>query len=181
MNFNNVIEFYKAFNQPNDINCYSVIIAGKKGQEKYWQWINNYENNLFYLVNDDNPNYILGTATIEDSPILNWHLDYLNIGAIGYEIRPNERRKRYGTHLLTLLLKKCEELGKHEVCISCLENNIASKKIIEHNLGKFEKRFFDDNSGKYGLKYWIKLHPPIKYRAKRLFKQIKNAYTNFGE
>ena len=74
--------------------------------------------------------------------------------------------------LLNLLLLECEKFGMFEVCVSCLKDNIASSEVIKNNKGKLEKEFFDDDTGQYGLKYWIKLHLKISIRAKRLIKRI---------
>jgi len=96
---------------------------------------------MYYLVDDENPNYIIGYCILEDSDILDYHKHYLNEGAIEYGIRPNERNKGYGTTILKLLLAKCEELGMHEVCVSCLKENIYFQKIILNNNGVLEKNF----------------------------------------
>ena len=100
----------------------------------------------------------------------------MNIGNIGYGIRPLERQKGYGTLLLQLLLSECEKFGMHEVCVSCLKENISSSKVIMNNNGILEKEFFDEDSGKYGLKYWIQLHPKISVMTKRFIKRIKTYY-----
>ena len=51
-------------------------------------------------------------------------------GHIGYAIRNTERKKGYGTTLLSLLLSECKELGINQVQIGANSNNIASNKII---------------------------------------------------
>ena len=61
-----------------------------------------------------------------------------------------------------------------EVCVSCLEENIVSKSIIENNNGILEKRFYYDEGDKYALKYWIKLHPKIKNRVRRKINNYKS-------
>jgi predicted acetyltransferase len=58
-------------------------------------------------------------------------------GNIGYVIRPSEYGKGYGTKILQLGIEKAKELGMKEVLISCREDNIASRKIIEKNGGIF--------------------------------------------
>ncbi|MBD3331077.1 GNAT family N-acetyltransferase [Candidatus Peregrinibacteria bacterium] len=74
---------------------------------------------------------------------------------IGYYIRPSARQKGYGTKILELGLIKAKELGLQEVLLTCYESNIASKKIIEKNKGKFQDKVYDEGESK--LKYWIKL------------------------
>lgn len=72
-------------------------------------------------------------------------------GHIGYTIRPTERGKGYGKIMLSELLKKAKEKQIAEVLLTCNENNIASRKVIEYNRGELENIF----AGK--CKYWIKV------------------------
>lgn len=168
MNLNSVKEYYDSFENPwREIGCYAITKINSS-EEEYLRYLFEDEKHLYYLIDDNNPNYIIGFGSIEDSYILDYHKSYLNEGNIGYGVRINERNKGYGTEILRLLLLKCEELGMKEVCVSCHEQNVASKKIIERNRGIFEKRWADDWSGKYALKYWIKLHPNIDNKIKIL-------------
>lgn len=176
MDFSNVQEYYAAFkDKSRDLNSYAIWTVFQ-GEEKYFEYIKTYEKNMYYLVNEDEPNYIIGYGTIEDKGILNYHKEYMNVGNIGYGVRPNERNKGYGTYLLKLLLLECKKLGMHEVCISCLKENAASKHVILNNNGKLEKEFYDDNSGKHGLKYWVVLHPSIPKMIRRYVRQEKYRY-----
>lgn len=172
MNFENVLEYYNSFavNKYKDINNYAIRLV-KEGKEKYYDYITTHEKIevIYYLVDSSNENYIIGFGSIEDSKILDYHEEYLNIGNIGYGVRPNERNNGYGTRILELLLLKCEEKGMSEVCVSCEKGNIASQKIIIKNNGIFEKEFYDDFEGA-GLKYWIKLKPKLSNKIHRLVK-----------
>jgi len=81
-------------------------------------------------------------------------------GHIGYVIRPSERKKGYGTKILSLALKKAKHLGFKKVLITCNEDNIGSKRIIEKNDGIFESKIKVDSgkdSGKIKLRYWINI------------------------
>lgn len=72
-------------------------------------------------------------------------------GHIGYTIRPSERRKGYGKIILRELLKKAKQKNISKVFITCMENNIASRKIIEVNNGRLQDIF-------HGIcRYWIYL------------------------
>ena len=51
-------------------------------------------------------------------------------GHIGYAIRVTERKKGYGTLLLSLLLEECKKLKINHIQIGANSNNIASNKII---------------------------------------------------
>lgn len=55
---------------------------------------------------------------------------------IYYEIEPTFREKGYGTRILRLGLEKARELGLSEVILTCTEENIPSRKIIETNGGE---------------------------------------------
>lgn len=61
-------------------------------------------------------------------------------GHIGYEIRPSERRKGYGKKILELALKKASSIGIKKALITCDNNNIGSRKIIEANGGILQKK-----------------------------------------
>jgi predicted acetyltransferase len=76
-------------------------------------------------------------------------------GHIGYEIRPSRRKQGYGTEILRLGLEKTKELGLQRVLVTCDEDNIGSKKIIEHNGGKFENAIKLEGDHVKKLRYWI--------------------------
>jgi predicted acetyltransferase len=61
-------------------------------------------------------------------------------GHIGYSIRPSKRRVGYGRSILSLTLAQARAMGLKRVLITCDADNIASKKIIEANGGRFERR-----------------------------------------
>jgi len=127
--------------------------------EEYFEWLKrNRVENYYFMIDDSNPNYIIGDCMIN----INIALHSQNMGAISYSIRTTERNKHYGTHMLGLLLNKCQQFGLREVSISCLETNLTSKKVIENNGGKLEKRYFDIKSCEHGLKYLVPLEEPIK-------------------
>ena len=76
-------------------------------------------------------------------------------GHIGYDIRPSERRKGYGTVLLALTLKKAQELGLHEVLVTCDSDNVDSVRIIEKNGGELIGRAVSEHTGKEVNRYRI--------------------------
>ena len=84
---------------------------------------------------------------------LNEHL--LTVGGhIGYAIRPSERQKGYGTEILRQALTEARELGLKKVLVTCSDDNIASKRIIEKNGGVFENTSVTD-AGVVKRRYWI--------------------------
>lgn len=56
-------------------------------------------------------------------------------GHIGYAIRPTERGKGYAKVMLKMLLAEAGEKGIDEVLLTCMEENLASRKVIEANGG----------------------------------------------
>jgi predicted acetyltransferase len=78
-------------------------------------------------------------------------------GHIGYDIRPGERRKGFGTLILRLTLEKAREIGLERVLITCDTDNIASAKIIEKNGGKLAKQLIYEKTGTLISQYWIEL------------------------
>jgi predicted acetyltransferase len=78
-------------------------------------------------------------------------------GHIGYQIRPSQRRKGYGTRQLALCLEEARKLGLNRVMITCDVDNIGSAKIIEHNGGKLASQGISNFSGKMISRYWIDL------------------------
>ncbi len=60
-------------------------------------------------------------------------------GHIGYCIRPTERGKGYGNTILALTLVEARKIGIEKVMLTCNENNIPSRLMIEKNSGVLEK------------------------------------------
>ncbi|MGI8420178.1 MAG: GNAT family N-acetyltransferase [Candidatus Levyibacteriota bacterium] len=78
-------------------------------------------------------------------------------GHIGYDIRPSERGRGYGTKILELVLPKAKELGIPKALVTCNDTNLGSKKIIEANGGVFENSESQGNGLPRKLRYWITL------------------------
>lgn len=72
-------------------------------------------------------------------------------GHIGYGIRPSARGQKYGNRILQEVLKFAQKLGLDKVLLTVDNDNIRSRKVIEHNGGQLEKT---ENNKLY---YWIKL------------------------
>ena len=76
-------------------------------------------------------------------------------GHIGYVIRPSFRRRGYGKEILHLGLAEARQIGLKRVLVTCDENNIGSKKVIESNGGQFENAVEVNGSPILKLRYWI--------------------------
>ena len=56
---------------------------------------------------------------------------------IYYEINEHERGKGYGKEALKLALVEAQKIGFEMVVVTCDQDNLASKRIIEANSGKY--------------------------------------------
>lgn len=87
---------------------------------------------------------------------LNAALEYEG-GHIGYDVRPSERGKGFGTIVLELTLEKAKDLGLDKVLLTCDTENSASAKIIEKNGGKLAGQADSNKNGKQISRYWIEI------------------------
>ena len=78
-------------------------------------------------------------------------------GHIGYFIRPSQRRKGYGTLILTLTLEKARAMGIQRARVTCDTDNIGSARIIESNGGILSGHGISLVNGKRTSQYWIEL------------------------
>jgi predicted acetyltransferase len=109
-------------------------------------------SSTFWLVAD-------GCRIVGTSRLRHWLVPHLEKegGHIGYDIRPSERRKGYGTKLLTLMLVKARDLGLSEVIVTCDSDNVGSMRIIEKNGGQYIGSAVSDHTGKQVNRYRIVL------------------------
>lgn len=70
-------------------------------------------------------------------------------GHAAYAVRKSERKKGYGKLILRELIKKAKGKGIDRLLLTCDNDNIASRKIIEANNGILEKIVDEE------CKYWI--------------------------
>lgn len=71
-------------------------------------------------------------------------------GHIGYDVRPTARRRGYASAMLGEALPVARALGLDQVLVTCDSDNVASRKVIEANGGRYE----DTRDNK--LRYWIR-------------------------
>lgn len=76
-------------------------------------------------------------------------------GHIGYDVRPSMRRRGIGTELLRLALSEARARGIARVLITCDEDNLGSRKVIEHNGGVLAEPIVSSESGERVCRYWI--------------------------
>lgn len=78
-------------------------------------------------------------------------------GHIGYSVAPSERRKGYASQMLASALPVCRELGIQKVLITCLPDNVGSRKTILKNGGVYESTVYQEERDRYLERYWIDL------------------------
>ena len=103
-----------------------------------------------YFIIDNNK--LVGTIDLRHELNDNY---FSRLGHVAYYIKPEERKKGCATKALSLALEKYKKQKIEKVLITCLEDNVASRKVIEKNGGKLEKSFYDDITKKYIQRFWI--------------------------
>jgi len=74
-------------------------------------------------------------------------------GHIGYDVRPSARRRGHATAMLAAALPIARGMGIDRILLTCDEDNIGSRKVIEANGGVRD----DESGGK--LRYWVPTSP----------------------
>ena len=106
---------------------------------------------------DRRPTYSAGMSTRRPSPLGGRRpsrhelTDFLleQGGHIGYSIRPSARRQGHASAALRQVLELAAEMGHERVLLTCDEDNIASRAIIEGVGGEYE----DSRVGT--RRYWV--------------------------
>ena len=70
-------------------------------------------------------------------------------GHIGYSVRPSARRRGHATAALRAALPIARDLGIEQALVTCDEDNVGSRTVIERAGGVYE----DSRAGK--RRYWI--------------------------
>jgi predicted acetyltransferase len=58
-------------------------------------------------------------------------------GHIGYDVRPSARRQGHATAMFATALPFARALGIHEALLTCDDTNVASRRVIEANGGRY--------------------------------------------
>jgi predicted acetyltransferase len=112
---------------------------------------NHVPSSEFYLLADGR---LIGRAGLRHR--LNPGLEILG-GHIGYDVRPSERSRGFGTLILRLALEKARGIKLEKVLLTCDADNAASARIIEKNGGRLDKQIIYEKTGKLISRYWIEL------------------------
>jgi len=120
---------------------------------------------LFVLADMDG--YLYGAVSFRHE--LNSYLEDFG-GHIGYGIRKSEQGKGYGTLQLKLMIDLLKDQDYNYVLVTCDEDNIRSKKVIEHNGGRLEGKIYKHDA--YVLRYYIDIKKEVHRRAYLILSQI---------
>ncbi|MDR2636236.1 MAG: GNAT family N-acetyltransferase [Mycoplasmataceae bacterium] len=130
---NDDVAFYSAMTEElislsNDIKKYIQLKTDARDPNKLMKGY--VAANYYFIVNSEN-NSVVGLCNIRLS------LDAPNLknygGHIGYLIFKQYRGHGYASTACLLSIEECKKLNINPIMISCFENNLASKKIIEKN------------------------------------------------
>ena len=145
------------------------VVSGYKKDSDYKEWLDRINNERNEIVQDDrvpasvyflmNGDKIIGCISIRHN--LNNDMLRKYGGHIGYNIRPSERGKGYGTKMLYLALFKCEELGLTDVMVTCKKDNLGSMKVIENNGGKLHEELLVPEEDEIFRIYWINVYEAL--------------------
>jgi len=78
-------------------------------------------------------------------------------GHVGYSVRPSERRKGYGTKLLTAAMELARIRGMDRLLVTCRPDNVASAGVIENCGGVFQDLTYYEPMREEVCRYWISL------------------------
>ena len=78
-------------------------------------------------------------------------------GHIGYAIRPDERGKGYGSHILALTLPHARALGLARVLLTCDADNLRSARVIMRNGGVLTSEGHSPLRDARVCRFWIAL------------------------
>ena len=70
-------------------------------------------------------------------------------GHVGYDVRRSARRQGHATAMLAAVKPLCRQHGIDRALVTCDTDNLASRRVIEHNGGVLE----DERNGK--LRFWV--------------------------
>ncbi len=99
-----------------------------------------------WMVDDDLDSPVVGRVSLRHA-LTPWLIEVG--GHIGYAVRPGARRRGYATAALALMLPVAAARGIDPVLVTCDQDNIGSRTVIEANGGVLEDVRGDKR------RYWV--------------------------
>lgn len=99
-----------------------------------------------WMVADDPEDTVVGRISLRHS-LTPWLLAVG--GHIGYSVRPSARRSGHATAALGLMLPIAAERGIDPVLVTCDDDNVGSRKVIEANGGVLE------DVRNHKMRFWV--------------------------
>lgn len=79
-------------------------------------------------------------------------------GHVGYMVLPQFRRQGVGTELLRQSIPITKSLGLDRILVTCDEDNLGSRRIIENNGGIYEDSIGGPELKQPKRRYWVDTH-----------------------
>ena len=113
---------------------------------------------IYWLMQKQADGQLIWIGRVAIRHQLNDHLRTIG-GHVGYVIRPSTRRQGYGVQLLALTLEKIRQsqpaLDTPQALLTCDEDNLGSKRIIEKNGGVLSASTQQKPPLARKLLYWV--------------------------
>jgi predicted acetyltransferase len=81
-------------------------------------------------------------------------------GHIGYLVVPKHRGRGYATAMLRQGLELARSMAMERVLVTCDEDNLASRRVIEKSGGEYEDSYVGPDAPGGKRRYWIPLSKP---------------------
>jgi predicted acetyltransferase len=129
--------------------CTRTVAMAHTGTPRPAGWVT---GTYLWMVDDDTRDgpAVVGRISLRHA-LTPWLLEVA--GHIGYAVRPSARRRGHATRALGLMLPVAAARGIDPVLVTCDEDNVASRKVIEANGGVLE----DVRNTK--MRFWIPTSP----------------------
>ena len=124
--------------------CARTIAMARPGSPRPAGWVT---GTYLWMVDDTlDGAEVVGRISLRHA-LTPWLLEVA--GHIGYAVRPSARQRGHATRALALMLPVAAARGLDPVLVTCDEDNVASRKVIEANGGVLE----DVRNSK--MRFWI--------------------------
>lgn len=110
-------------------------------------------HSTFWLVVDDE---VVGVSNVRHELTEKARRDG---GNVGYGVRPSARRNGYATILLRETLERMRKLEIHEAWLTCVRENVASRRTIEKCGGELVSEEYLEEHGDVLMRFRIDLGP----------------------